>query len=107
MALAAACSTLLISGCEAKTYGVPPVSPPAPQLTVVAPLGTSAPLPEHPDHAPAEFDGCRAGQQGHRRRRPRAGADITVAVLDRNTGCGHQRHPTFNRHRLVVKLFTR
>ena len=46
-------------------------SPPVPQLTVVAPLGSMAPLPEAPPDEPAAtfagLDG--AGQAGHRRRR--------------------------------------
>jgi hypothetical protein len=76
----------IVAGCEAKVYGTPP-EPAGPQLTVVAPQGNTAPLPEAPPDKPAAtFDGL-----GNRARQAtadaaKAGADITTTVLDRNTG---------------------
>ena len=53
----------LIAGCEAKVYGTPPDAA-APQLTVVAPMGTKAPLPETPPDQPAAaFTGLSARAQ--------------------------------------------
>ena len=87
MAFAAACTAALVAGCEAKSYSAPPVSPAAPQLTVVAPLATSAPLPEAPPDQPAAtFDGLQGRVNKATADAATAGADLTVAVLDRNTG---------------------
>ncbi|MCF6390737.1 hypothetical protein L2K20_27545 [Mycobacterium sp. MBM] len=83
----AVCVAATISGCEAKEYGS--ASPPVqmPQLTVVAPLATSAPLPEAPPQTPtATFDTLRDREVQATAQAADAGADITVAVLDRNTG---------------------
>ncbi|MGK2866314.1 MAG: hypothetical protein ACSLFA_06665 [Mycobacterium sp.] len=85
VAVAAVCTAATISGCEAKVYGGPP--PAGPQLTVVAPLGTSAPLPEAPPDKPAgAFDGLKSREIQATSDAADAGADITVAVLDRQTG---------------------
>ena len=87
MALAAACATTLLAGCEARGYSAPPAPPAAPQLTVVAPLATSAPLPEAPPHQPAAtFDGIQGRVNKASADAAAAGADLTVAILDRNTG---------------------
>ena len=87
VALAAACATALLAGCEGRGYGAPPASPAAPQLTVVAPLATSAPLPEAPPHQPAAtFDGIQGRVNKASADAAAAGADLTVAILDRNTG---------------------
>jgi hypothetical protein len=68
-------------GCEARVYGTPPES----ALTVVAPQGTMAPLPEAPlDEPPASFDGLDSRIQ--QAVANAAGADISVVVLDRSTG---------------------
>jgi hypothetical protein len=76
-----------VSGCEAKVYGTPPPNPGAPQLTVVAPLGSMAPLPEAPPDEPAAaFTGLAAREQQATAEAARSGADITALVLDRNTG---------------------
>ena len=74
-------AALTVCGCEARVYGTPPQS----ALTVVAPQGTMAPLPEAPlDEPPASFAGLdRRIQQAVA---DAAGADISVVVLDRNTG---------------------
>jgi beta-lactamase class A len=76
----------LASGCEAKVYGTPP-EPAGPQLTVIAPMGTKAPLPEAPPDEPAAaFDGLAARARQATAEAAQAGADITTTVLDRNTG---------------------
>jgi hypothetical protein len=75
----------LASGCEAKVYGTPP-DPAGPQLTVVAPMGTKAPLPESPPDEPAAaFDGLIARAQQAAAEAAKAGANISAVVLDRNT----------------------
>ncbi|MBJ7462244.1 MAG: hypothetical protein JHD38_01335 [Mycolicibacterium sp.] len=87
VAMAAVCAAATISGCEAQVYGSPPPPPAAPPLTVVAPLGTSAPLPEAPPEKPtATFEGLKNREVQATADAAEAGADITVAVLDRNTG---------------------
>jgi hypothetical protein len=76
-----------VAGCEAKVYGTPPPRPGAPQLTVVAPLGSMAPLPEAPPDEPAvAFTGVQDRERLATTEAAKSGADITVAVLDRNTG---------------------
>jgi beta-lactamase class A len=75
-----------LAGCEAKVYGTPP-GPAVPQLTVVAPQGRMAPLPEAPPDEPAStFDGLATRAQQATADAAKAGADITTTVLDRNTG---------------------
>lgn len=75
------------AGCEAEVYGAPPTPPRAPQLTVVAPLGEMAPLPEVPPDQPATaFIGLADRERQATDIAADAGADITIAVLDRNTG---------------------
>ena len=74
------------SGCEARVYGTPP-APATPALTVVAPLGSMAPLPvPPPDQAPAAFTGLEARERQATADAADDGADITALVLDRNTG---------------------
>jgi beta-lactamase class A len=76
----------LASGCEAKVYGTPP-EPAGPQLTVIAPMGTKAPLPEAPPDEPAaNFAGLDARARQATAEAAQAGADITTTILDRNTG---------------------
>ena len=75
------------AGCEAQVYGNPPPNPEAPQLTVVAPLGSMAPLPDAPPDAPAAtFRGLADRERQATADAADEGADITAAVLDRNTG---------------------
>jgi hypothetical protein len=82
----AATVVTVASGCEAKVYGTPPV-PASPPLTVVAPLGSMAPLPEvPPDEPAAAFIGLDGRERQAVAEASKAGADITVAVLDRSTG---------------------
>jgi beta-lactamase class A len=76
----------LLAGCEAKVYG-DTAAPVGPQLTVVAPMGTRAPLPETPPDEPAAtFAGLDARARQATADAAKAGADITLTVLDRNTG---------------------
>ena len=87
VAMAAVCAAATISGCETKVYGSAPPPAEAAHLTVVAPLGTSAPLPEAPPEKPtATFDAVLAREVQATADAAEAGADLTVAVLDRNTG---------------------
>ncbi len=75
-----------IAGCEAKVYGTPP-PPTGPQLTVIAPMGTKAPLPEAPPDEPAAtFSGLDARARQSTADAAQFGADITTTILDRNTG---------------------
>ncbi|GAB3233093.1 serine hydrolase [Mycolicibacterium hippocampi] len=79
-------AAVVIAGCEAQVHGSPP-APSGPQRTVVAPLGTMAPLPEAPPDAPsAGFAGLADRQRLATDEAAGAGAEITAAVLDRNTG---------------------
>jgi hypothetical protein len=84
---AAVAVVTVVAGCEAKVYGTPPPAPGGPQLTIVAPQGSMAPLPEVPPDEPvAAFTGLDARERQATAEAANAGADITVAVLDRNTG---------------------
>ncbi|AFM16702.1 beta-lactamase class A [Mycolicibacterium chubuense NBB4] len=77
---------MALGGCEAQVHGSTPASP-GPRLTVVAPLGTAAPLPDAPpDQATATFTGLAGREQQATAEAANAGADITAAVLDRRTG---------------------
>jgi hypothetical protein len=72
-----------LAGCAAEVQGTPPQPP----LTVIAPMGTRAPLPESPpDEAAASFAGLDARARQATAEAAKAGADITATVLDRNTG---------------------
>jgi hypothetical protein len=76
----------VVAGCEAKVYGTPPEAA-APQLTVVAPMGTKAPLPESPPDEPAAaFEGLTSRERQATADAAKAGAKISAVVLDRNTG---------------------
>ena len=75
-----------LAGCATADRGTPPVSA-GPHLTVVAPLGTMAPLPEaSPDEPAATFAGLAEREIQATAQAAEAGAEITAAVLDRNTG---------------------
>ncbi|MGP4053605.1 serine hydrolase [Mycobacterium sp. 4D054] len=74
------------AGCTATGNSSSP-PPNGPHLTVVAPLGTMAPLPEAPpDEPPAAFSGLPDRAAQATAQAADAGAEITTAVLDRNTG---------------------
>lgn len=75
----------VVAGCEAKVYGRPP-GVAGPQLTVIAPMGTAAPLPQSPPDQPmAAFEGLISRAQQATTEAANAGADISAVVLDRNT----------------------
>ena len=81
------CIVLLgsLAGCEAKVYGSPQTRPDNPNLT----MEPKAPVDNTPAAPPiqmAAFDGLPGPRGPGHRRRGQAGADITVAVLDRDTG---------------------
>jgi hypothetical protein len=81
-----ATAVTVASGCEARVYGTPP-APATPALTVVAPLGSMAPLPvPPPDQPSAAFTGLEARERQATAEAADDGADITALVLDRNTG---------------------
>ncbi len=105
--VAVTAAVLVVAGCEARVYGTPPVDPAAPQLTVVAPQGPLAPLPEAPPDEPAAaFDGLDGRTKQATAEAAAKGADITTVVLDRSTG---QRVTNGNGRGIaiasVVKLF--
>jgi hypothetical protein len=77
-----------LAGCgwEARGYGNPPGAA-GPQLTVVVPQGSMAPLPEvPPDEPAATFDGLDERTKQAVADAASSGADISVVVMDRNTG---------------------
>lgn len=78
------CLTVLgsLAGCEARVYGAPPATNPAP----VAPLAPADNTPAAPISQLATFDGLSARAQQATAAAADDGADITVAVLDRDTG---------------------
>ncbi len=77
----------VVAGCEAKVYGTAPEPPDRPQLTVVAPQGPLAPVPEAPPYEPATaFDGLDARTRQATADAAKSGADVEAVVLDRNTG---------------------
>lgn len=79
-------AAVVVSGCEARVYGTPP-PPDGPHLTVVAPQGAMAPLPEAPpDQPPAAFTGLDDRARMATEEAAGEGADITLMVKDRNTG---------------------
>ena len=79
-------AALVVAGCEAKGYGTPPDSD-TPQLTVVAPQNNTLPMPEAPPEAPSGgFDGLDARTKQAVADAAKSGADISVVVLDRDTG---------------------
>ena len=79
---------LALAACEARSYGTPPaVDPAPPALTVVAPQGPLAPLPEAaPDEPASSFDGLAQRTEQATADATAKGADITTVVLDRSTG---------------------
>ena len=79
-------ATLAGCGWEARGYGTPPGAE-GPQLTVVVPQGGMAPLPEvAPDEPAATFGGLDERMKQAVADAAGSGADISVVVMDRNTG---------------------
>lgn len=97
---------LLVSGCEAQSWGTPPAAQHAPQAPVT-PRATSPALPKAPPgQPPASFTGLDARLRQATADAADSGADITAVVLDRNTGQtaasgANQSFPIAS----VVKLF--
>ncbi len=80
------CAALGIAGCAAQGHSTPPNAD-APQVTVVAPQNNILPMPQAPPEAPsAGFDGLDARTKQAVSDAANAGADISVVVMDRNTG---------------------
>lgn len=88
-AAAALASVALVAssaGCEARVYGAPGNDTDSPQLTVVAPPpADAAPLAAPPDETSTVFDGLDVRAKQATAEAADDGADITVAVLDRDT----------------------
>jgi Beta-lactamase enzyme family len=81
---AAAAAVMVTAGCEAKVYGAPPPNRIA--LTVV-PVVTALEMPEAPAAEPAAaLAGLDARERSATNDAAAAGASISAAVLDRNTG---------------------
>ncbi|RAV10370.1 hypothetical protein DQP55_16010 [Mycolicibacterium sp. GF69] len=81
-----AVAVLTIAGCEAKVHGTPPPGA-APDSTVVVPQGGMAPLPETPPDEPAaSFSGLDDRMRLATAQAAEADADVSITVLDRNTG---------------------
>ncbi len=101
-----ATAALLVAGCESRVYGAPPAAD-TPQVTIVAPQDRIASAPDAPPGEPvATFDGLDARTRQATADAAKSGANISVVVLDRNTGQtvsnGHnQAFPIAS----VVKLF--
>lgn len=96
------CATLLISGCQAQSWGTPPAAENTPQAPVTFPAPPEAP----PGQPPASFVGLDARLQQATADAADSGAEITAVVLDRNTGQtaasgANQSFPIAS----VVKLF--
>jgi hypothetical protein len=80
------CAALVIAGCAAQGHSTPPDSV-APQVTMVAPQNNIVPMPDAPPEAPsAGFDGLEGRTKQAIADAANAGADISVVVMDRNTG---------------------
>ncbi len=106
--VAVTAAVLVVAACEARSYGTTPsVRPDPTALTVVAPRGPLAPLPEAPPDEPASsFNGLDNRTMQATAEAAAKGADITTVVLDRSTG---QRVTNGNGRGIaiasVVKLF--
>ena len=89
-ATAALISVVLLAscaGCEAKVYGSPGDKPDAPRLTMVAPQAPTDATPEAPPgQAAMTMDGLDLRAKQATAEAAKKGADISVLVLDRETG---------------------
>lgn len=85
---AVGCVALLgsLAGCEAKVYGAPPVGPTGSDVHALLPGAPADNTPAAPPSMLPAFDGLPARAQQATADASRAGADINVAVLDRDTG---------------------
>lgn len=82
------CVALLgtLAGCEAKGYGAAAAGPNGPAIGVVSPHAPVDNTPAAQVSELAAFDGLQARVQQATAEATRRGADITVAVLDRDNG---------------------
>lgn len=82
------CVALLgtLAGCEAKGYGAAAAGPNGPAIGVVSPHAPVDNTPAAQVSELAAFDGLQARVQQAAAEATRRGADITVAVLDRDNG---------------------
>lgn len=82
------CVALLgtLAGCEAKGYGAAAAGPNGPAIGVVSPHAPVDNTPAAQVSELAPFDGLQARVQQATAEAARRGADITVAVLDRDNG---------------------
>ncbi|MFY1599736.1 serine hydrolase [Micromonospora sp. WMMD737] len=98
---------MLVSSCAAPAGEAPSGSASTAGAPVVAPKATSAELPQQPPARPADpFAGLDARTRAATADAAAAGADVTVEVLDRNTGqvVSHSANQPFP-IASVVKLF--
>lgn len=80
-------TTVLLAGCEAQVHGSPNDDhSAAPHLTMVAPQGTSAPMPEETPRPAASFVGLKERALAATADAADDGADITMLIRDRQTG---------------------
>lgn len=88
VAVATTCTVLLagLSACEARSYGTPAIGADRPHLSGAIPDAPAKPTPAAPANPQATFDGIAARVQQATSDAAESGADITVAVLDRDTG---------------------
>jgi hypothetical protein len=78
---------MLVDGCEAQVWGMPPGAENIHQATVAAPQATIPVLPQAPPTQPAApFDGLDARTRQATADAAKSGADIEIVMLDRHTG---------------------
>jgi hypothetical protein len=75
-----------MAGCEAKVHGSPAARPDSPNLTVAEPKAPVDNTPAAPPNQRSPFDGLAARVKDATADAANRGADITVAVLDRDSG---------------------
>lgn len=82
------CTVLLgsLAGCEAKVYGSPATRPDGPNLIDVAPHDPLDNTPAAPATQRVGFDGLQSRVLQATSQAAKTGADVTVSVLDRDTG---------------------
>ena len=108
--VAVTAAVFALTACEARVHGTPPpVDPDAPQLTVVAPQGPLAPLPEAaPDDPASSFDGIDGPHQaGHGRRRRQGCRHHHRRAGPLNGAAGVQRQQQGHRDRVRRKAVHR
>ncbi|CRZ17280.1 serine hydrolase family protein [Mycolicibacterium neworleansense] len=85
--MAVLATAMLVTGCEAQVWGMPPGAGDTPQAPVTAPQAPMPALPQAPNDEPlAPFEGLDARTRQATSDAAKSGVNIKVAVLDRNTG---------------------